>query len=201
MNLYFRLLLLLIKRLLRRHKQTHIRQDTILHLRVLPNDLDLNCHMNNGRYLTIMDLGRIDYMIKNGLLTPVLRNKWFPVISAAHMCYFRPLNLFNAYKLRTTLESWDDKWYIITQRFEKNGKIYAIGVVRGLFRDKKGSIPMPTILKHLNLEHESPPRLFSEAEMWLSYLSHKKAKHFNQTHHSSNTKFFEYEENTTKPKE
>ena len=31
-------------------------------MRVWPNDLDTNAHMNNGRYLTLMDLGRFDLM-------------------------------------------------------------------------------------------------------------------------------------------
>lgn len=178
MNLYFRLFFLLFKALFRFRPKSHIRQDTVLRLRVLPNDLDLNRHMNNGRYLTIMDLGRIDYMIKTGLLAIALHNKWFPVVSAAHVCYFRPLGFFDSYTLRTTLESWDDKWYIMTQRFEKNGKLYAIGIVRGLFRDKKGPIPIATILKSLNVDHEPPPPLSPETEIWISYLSHKTAKHF-----------------------
>lgn len=177
MNLYFRLFLLFIKTLFHSRTKNHIRQDTFLNLRVLPNDLDLNRHMNNGRYLTIMDLGRIDYMIKTGLLTVVLRNKWFPVISDSHMCYFRPLRLFDTYTLRTSLESWDDKSYIMTQRFEKNGKIYAIGLIRGLFKDKKRSISIVEILKPLNLEHELPPPLSPESEIWLSFVTNKTAKH------------------------
>ena len=35
---------------------------------VLPNDLDTNLHMNNGRYLTLMDLGRLDLFVRSGLL-------------------------------------------------------------------------------------------------------------------------------------
>ena len=31
-----------------------------VHFLVWPNDLDMNRHMNNGRYLTLMDLGRFD---------------------------------------------------------------------------------------------------------------------------------------------
>mgnify|MGYP003290859366 CR=1 FL=1 len=34
--------------------------DSRVCFRVLPNDCDVNLHMNNGRYWTIMDLGRAD---------------------------------------------------------------------------------------------------------------------------------------------
>ncbi|TMH75049.1 MAG: acyl-CoA thioesterase, partial [Betaproteobacteria bacterium] len=55
MNLYFRLLITILKAL-RAPRVTP--GDTVeLALRVLPTDLDLNGHMNNGRYLTLVDLG------------------------------------------------------------------------------------------------------------------------------------------------
>ncbi|MDC0434241.1 thioesterase family protein [bacterium] len=34
---------------------------------VLPNDLDLTMHMNNGRYLTICDFNRVDLFVRSGL--------------------------------------------------------------------------------------------------------------------------------------
>ena len=36
--------------------------------RVLPTDLDVNLHMNNGRFLQIMDLARIDWLLRTGIL-------------------------------------------------------------------------------------------------------------------------------------
>ena len=44
-------------------------------MRVWPNDLDTNAHMNNGRYLTLMDLGRFDLMTQCGLVGTVLKKK------------------------------------------------------------------------------------------------------------------------------
>ena len=54
-----------------------------LTFRVLPNDLDLNLHMNNGRYLTFMDLGRVHLLAQNGLLAHIRRACWMPVLAAA----------------------------------------------------------------------------------------------------------------------
>ena len=52
-------------------------------MRVWPNDLDTNAHMNNGRYLTLMDLGRFDLMTQCGLVGVVLRQRWFPIAGFA----------------------------------------------------------------------------------------------------------------------
>ena len=46
-----------------------------LAFRVSPGDIDVNRHMNNGRYLTIMDLGRIDVLIRTGLWREMNRQK------------------------------------------------------------------------------------------------------------------------------
>ena len=35
--------------------------------RVWFNDLDINFHMNNGRYMTICDLTRVDLFVRSGL--------------------------------------------------------------------------------------------------------------------------------------
>lgn len=65
MNLALRLLIVIIGTAFR----PRLAPDSISRIRgcVLPNDLDLNFHMNNGRYLTVLDLGRIDFLLRIGL--------------------------------------------------------------------------------------------------------------------------------------
>ncbi|KAG1647621.1 hypothetical protein GQR58_030448 [Nymphon striatum] len=46
--------------------KSEVMDETRMHLHVLPTDLDIAVHMNNGRYLTLADLGRWDMMIRNG---------------------------------------------------------------------------------------------------------------------------------------
>jgi acyl-CoA thioesterase FadM len=38
--------------------------ESVVRFRVWPGDLDFNLHMNNGRYLTLMGLGRLDLMAR-----------------------------------------------------------------------------------------------------------------------------------------
>ena len=102
-------------------------------LRVLPNDLDLNLHMNNGRYLSIMDLGRVDMMIRNGILAVILKRHWRPMVGAATIRYRRGLRPFTRYDLTTRIVCWDHKWFFMEQRFEQGGEVCAVAVVKGLF--------------------------------------------------------------------
>ena len=75
MNLYIRLIIYLIKSLFR--NQMDVLETSHLRFHVWPNDLDFNMHMNNGRYLTVMDLGRFDLMIRTGLMKKALAKKCF----------------------------------------------------------------------------------------------------------------------------
>ena len=62
MNLLVRLVWLLLSH--RRRGPISIWDQAVTPMRVLPNDLDLLWHMNNGRYLSLMDQGRVDLMVR-----------------------------------------------------------------------------------------------------------------------------------------
>jgi hypothetical protein len=66
MNLWFRLLHLLLCSLFRPKLEAPFGVSR-LQFRVLPNDLDSNLHMTNGRYWNIFDLGRLDLILRMGL--------------------------------------------------------------------------------------------------------------------------------------
>lgn len=63
MNLWFRLLYLLLCSFFRPRLAAPFGVSR-LPFRVLPNDLDSNLHMTNGRYWNIFDLGRLDLILR-----------------------------------------------------------------------------------------------------------------------------------------
>ena len=79
MNLLLRLLRVLIAARFR--GRIDVLDESVLNLVVWPTDLDLNLHMNNGRYLSVMDLGRIDHVARTGLQRLIVRNQ----IGRAHV--------------------------------------------------------------------------------------------------------------------
>lgn len=128
-----------------------------LTFRVLPTDLDFNLHMNNARYLSLMDLGRVDLLNRLGLLRLAFRGRWLPVLGAVSIRYQRPLHLFERVDLVTRIVGWDEKWFYLEQRFEREGKPIATAHARGLVRDREGSIPMSRVLQELGVILSSPP--------------------------------------------
>lgn len=158
MNLIFRMARVILAALLGR-RLDGILAVSVLRFRVLPNDLDVNLHMNNGRYLTLMDLGRTDLMIRCGLLGPILRRRWMPVLGGATVRYRRSLGPFERFVLRTRLLCWDGKWLFIEHRVETpDGDLVCHAVVKGLFLSRgRTSVPPSEILGVLGKAAVSPP--------------------------------------------
>ncbi len=156
MNLYFRLLKLILILLLKPGK-LRLNETSLLAGRVWPTDLDNNLHMNNGRYLTLMDLGRFDLVVRAGFLRSILKNHWFPVLGAARISYFRPLRPFRSYLLKTQLIAWDEKWLYLRQEFESEGKLCARAYVQGLFLGPKGKVSTEELFSVVGFQQASPP--------------------------------------------
>lgn len=107
-----------------------------LSLRVLPNDIDINMHMNNGRYLTICDLTRVDMFIRTGLAKTMIKEKWLPIIAEHTMIYKKPLGLFNKYQVKMEITHWDEKYIYMLHTFTCNERVVAEGTSKGVIYNR-----------------------------------------------------------------
>lgn len=121
-------------------------EPSVLEFRVWPVDLDTNLHLNNGRYLSLMDLGRWDLLLRAGLVGALLRRRWLPMVARAEIRYLRPLGPFRHYALETRLARWDAKWIFIAQRFLRGDQVHAEAQIQGLLRGPKGNVPPEAVL-------------------------------------------------------
>jgi acyl-CoA thioesterase FadM len=135
-NLYFRLMLLRWRsRTRRRLKLT----DTVrTPFRVVPTDLDLLGHMNNGKYLSILDVGRLDLLIRTGVWDALRSRGWYPVVAGQTITYRRSLTLGQRFDLYTRLIGFDDRWGYVEQTFCVGTTIHAQAVVRTRFLKRSG---------------------------------------------------------------
>lgn len=131
--------------------------ESVIPMRVWPADLDTWGHMNNGRYLTIMDLGRTDMAARSGLAAAWLRHGWMPILGGATIRYRRPLQPLRRYELRTRMVGWDDKWFYFEQRFTRRGQTCAVALVKGVVRRHAEIIPPSEMAVACGIPAESPP--------------------------------------------
>lgn len=132
---------------------------TRVDLRVWPNDLDLNLHVNNGRYLALADIGRIDWFVRTGVLEVARTQKAFPVIGDAIAKFRRDLKLFQAFEIRTRLIGWDRKWGFLEHRFVRDDRVIGVVAIRGVFKGPKGPVDPELLLAGLAHRTSSPELL------------------------------------------
>jgi acyl-CoA thioesterase FadM len=125
-------------------------------MRVLPNDLDVQMHMNNGRYLSIMDLGRIDLMVRTGFWTIARKSGWFPVVGSVRVDYRRQLTVFQRYDMTSQIVGWDDRWIFLEQQFLVGEKIHARAIFKTMIRSKAGLVTPADVMKATGVDIASP---------------------------------------------
>jgi acyl-CoA thioesterase FadM len=131
--------------------------------RVWPHDLDTSLHMNNGRYWTLMDLGRTDLMLRTGLWRAWLKHGWMPVITAGKIRFRRELKFWTPFTLETRVLCWAETSLVIEHRLvSKNRRgedvANAVALVRAGLYDRKarGFVPLATLMAAMGVTAESP---------------------------------------------
>jgi acyl-CoA thioesterase FadM len=166
MNLFVRLLKVILLAFLRPGKLPPLGV-SVLHFRVWPNDLDTNLHMNNGRYMTLLDLGRFDLLLRAGVFAIGWRRNWNPVLGSASIRFRRSLKLFESFTMRTRLIGWDSTWIYLEQTIESKNKLVTLAYLRGMFTCPKGRVPMAEILAALGAQEMPSPELPEGLRLWL----------------------------------
>ncbi|MBG0740789.1 thioesterase family protein [Paeniglutamicibacter antarcticus] len=109
-------------------------------LRVLPTDLDLAMHVNNGMYFSLMDLGRLGHLARSGLWAKMRTRGWKPVAGAETIAFRRSLKLWQHYMLETKIVGVDEKAIYFEHRMVSDGGIYARAYVATRLVGRNGPV-------------------------------------------------------------
>lgn len=149
MNLYLRLLWTLLRAW--RRPEIALGDTIEVPMRVWLNDLDVNGHMNNGRYMTLTDLAVIEYFVRAGFFGVMWRNGWRPMLGGATIAFRRGLRLGRAYRLRLTMCGWDSRWSYLQFEFVQAGNVVARGLAKGAIVGRQGIVPTAELHAALGL--------------------------------------------------
>lgn len=120
--------------------------------RVWPTDLDILNHMNNGKYLSILDLGRFDLMQRNGIWELLKKEGWYPVVVAQTISYRKSLEPWMRFWTESKVLGFDDQAVYLEQRFVRPNKqrrpeVYARAYVRArILRRGGGVVPVADMI-------------------------------------------------------
>lgn len=164
MNLIFRMMRVLF--MARRRTRVHPLEETSLTFTVWPTDIDVLVHMNNGRYLTLMDLGRADAILRNGIRKALASRNWYTVVASEAIRFRESLPLFERFELRTRIVGWDEKSFYVRQQFLVRGRVVAIGIVRVRFLKRSGGTLMAPEVASVIMPGVASPALPDYIATW-----------------------------------
>jgi YbgC/YbaW family acyl-CoA thioester hydrolase len=119
-------------------QKSQISEVTRIKMRVLPTDLDVLMHVNNGVYFSYMDFGRWDMSFRNGVYDLYQKKNWYAVVASETIKFRRSLKLWDHFSLETQIIGFDEKYFYIKQRFVHQGELMAVGLVKLRFLARKG---------------------------------------------------------------
>lgn len=137
----------------------------------MPTDLDLNRHMNNGKYLSIMDVGRVDLMVRTGLWRILRQRGWYPVVVSETISFRKSLKPWQSFVIESRAIGFDEQAVYVEQRFvasERGGaeELYARAYVRArILKRSGGVVSIPDLIEAFGAAPQSiPPELAEWAE-------------------------------------
>ncbi len=140
MNVLWRTLLVVLRARLRRRRDGLLSPTTIgrIRLTTLPTDIDILRHMNNGRYLSLFDLGRWDLMVRTGLLDAMREHGWYAVVSSETITFRKSLQLWQRFNVESRFIGHDEKALYMEHRAVVDGEIFARAIVRARMLRRSG---------------------------------------------------------------
>jgi acyl-CoA thioesterase FadM len=130
-----------------------INKESILKMRVFFGDTDFYPELNNGRHLTLMDLGRFDLAVRTGLLKSVHKQKWRFAVAGASVRFRHRLKLFRRFLLHTRLVAVDKRWFYFHQKTIIKGKIHSSALIRAGVTSKQGIVPVKDVLDIMGISN------------------------------------------------
>ena len=131
-----------------------------------PWDVDPWMELNNGRTLTLFDLGRVALMIRCGVIPEMRRQGWGMAVAGASIRYRRRVRMFHRLRMTSTLVGWGERFFYVEQTMWRNGEAVSNAIFRLAMTDADG-IAAPTRMARKLGWPETSPKLPAHVTAWI----------------------------------
>ncbi|MFE3838049.1 acyl-CoA thioesterase [Pseudogemmobacter sonorensis] len=123
-----------------------------------PWDIDPWMELNNGRTLTLYDLGRLPLGERTGLHRIAKAKGWGMAVAGASVRYRRRVRAFHRFEMKTRLIGWDARFVYMEQSMWRQGECSSHLLLRSaITRGARGIVPPAEMAEALGLAPQSPP--------------------------------------------
>lgn len=129
----------------------------VSHHMVWPWDLDGFLELNNGRALTLYDLGRLGMGLRVGLIKTLKTENWGLTMAGSSVRYRRRLRMFECFETKSRAVFWDDRFvYIEQSMWKQNGDCAGHVLYRAAVTDSSGIVAPQRVLQAMGHPEMSP---------------------------------------------
>ncbi len=123
-----------------------------------PWDLDPWLELNNGRTLTLFDLGRIPMARRIGLIAALRKHGWGMTVAGVTVRYRRRIRVFHKVEMRSRMIGWDKRFlYLDQSMWTMDGQCTTQAVYRTAVTGQNGIVPPAEVATAMGIAPESPP--------------------------------------------
>lgn len=127
----------------------------VSHHRCWPHDLDFYLELNNGRTLTLYDLGRIVLFERIGASDEMRRRRWVGTVAGTSIRYRRRVQAFDRLEMRTRVLGWDARFLYVEQGMWREGTCTSQALLRTAVVGSGSMVPIGEVAAALGAG-ESP---------------------------------------------
>lgn len=121
-----------------------------------PWDLDAWLELNNGRTLTLFDLGRVALLRRSGISQVCRDNGWGLTVAGSTVRYRRRVTLFQRMDVRSAVIGRDARFFYIMQTMWHKTEAANSVLIRFAVTSPTGIVPTETVLQKHSAEAWSP---------------------------------------------
>lgn len=121
-----------------------------------PWDLDMWAELNNGRTLTLFDLGRIPLAVRTGLVGILRQKRWGITVAGNSVRYRRRVRAFERLEMHSRCIGWDDKFLYMEQSMWKAGECTSHMLIRSAVTSKAGIVNPTEVLAAMGKAVQRP---------------------------------------------
>lgn len=129
-----------------------------LPMRVWPNDLDGFMELNNGRILTLFDIGRFTLAVRIGLLRQLRARGWAFAVAGSFIRYRHRVTLFQRLEMRTRVVGQDGRFVLMEQAFWRGDTCTAHLLIRTAVTSKSGVVDPVEVMAALGIAPQDVPQ-------------------------------------------
>lgn len=121
-----------------------------------PWDIDPWMELNNGRTLTLNDLGRIPLAIRVGFYDALRARGWGLTVAGSSVRYRRRVRMFDRVEIRSRCIGWDRRFFYIVQSMWKDGECTSQALYRTAATGKSGIVSPQDVAEEMGVTDPSP---------------------------------------------